>query len=89
VSARESETRGLDGLIASSDGMLWQPRADHEQKQDLSGVTFTQGLDATRPITEALPGQSSEKPLWINNLDIGHISAKSLILLANLEILPR
>jgi hypothetical protein len=34
--------------------MLWQLRADHEQKQDLGDVTITQGLDATRPITEAL-----------------------------------
>jgi hypothetical protein len=34
--------------------MLWQPRADHEQKQELGGVTITRGLDATRPITEAL-----------------------------------
>jgi hypothetical protein len=34
--------------------MLWRPRADHEQKQDLGGVTITQGFDATRPITEAL-----------------------------------
>src|SRR3954453_22845005 len=37
-----------------SDGMLWQPRADHEQKHELGDVTITQGLDATRPITEAL-----------------------------------
>src|SRR3954467_9523126 len=37
-----------------SDGMLWQPRADHEQRQELGDVTITQGLDATRPITEAL-----------------------------------
>src|SRR3954471_19912025 len=37
-----------------SDGMLWQPRADHEQKQELGDVTITRGLDATRPITEAL-----------------------------------
>src|SRR3954466_5092507 len=35
-----------------SDGMLWQPRADHEQKQELGDVTMTRGLDATRPITE-------------------------------------
>src|SRR3954471_20450465 len=34
--------------------MLWQPRADHEQKHELGDVTITQGLDATRPITEAL-----------------------------------
>ena len=27
--------------------MMWQPRADHEQKQDLGDVTITQGLDAT------------------------------------------
>src|SRR3954452_5424205 len=37
-----------------SDGMLWQPRADHEQKHELGDVTITQGLDATRPITEVL-----------------------------------
>ena len=37
-----------------SDGMLWQLRADHEQKQELGDATITQGLDATRPITEAL-----------------------------------
>ena len=36
--------------------MVWQPRADHEQKQELGDVTITRGLDATRPITEALPG---------------------------------
>jgi hypothetical protein len=30
--------------------MLWQPRADHEQKHELGDVTITQGLDATRPI---------------------------------------
>jgi hypothetical protein len=29
-------------------------RADHEQKHELGDVTITQGLDATRPITEAL-----------------------------------
>src|SRR4051812_39594402 len=34
--------------------MLWQPRADHEQKHELGDVTITRGLDATRPITEAL-----------------------------------
>src|SRR4051812_25717583 len=34
--------------------MMWQPRADHEQRQELGDVTITQGLDATRPITEAL-----------------------------------
>src|SRR4051794_31817348 len=34
--------------------MLWQPRADHEQKHELGDVTITQGLDATRPITEVL-----------------------------------
>src|SRR4051812_14584539 len=34
--------------------MMWQPRADHEQKHELGDVTITQGLDATRPITEAL-----------------------------------
>jgi hypothetical protein len=39
--------------------MMWQPRADHEQKQDLGDVTSTQGLDATRPITEALQLQQS------------------------------
>src|SRR3954447_9931776 len=37
-----------------SDGMLWQPRADHEQKHELGDVTIIQGLDATRPITEVL-----------------------------------
>src|SRR4051812_50131079 len=36
---------------------LWQPRADHEQKHELGDVTITRGLDATRPITEALPWQ--------------------------------
>jgi len=39
--------------------MLWQPRADHEQKHDLGDETITQGLDATRPITEALQVQST------------------------------
>jgi hypothetical protein len=34
--------------------MMWRLRADHEQKQDSGGVTITQGLDARRPITEAL-----------------------------------
>ena len=34
--------------------MLWQFCADHEQKQELGDVTITQGLDATRPITEVL-----------------------------------
>jgi len=34
--------------------MMWQLRADHEQKQGPSDVTITQGLDVTRPITEAL-----------------------------------
>src|SRR3954453_2129476 len=31
--------------------MMWQPRADHEQKHELGDVTITQGLDTTRPIT--------------------------------------
>jgi hypothetical protein len=34
--------------------MMWRLRADHEQKQDSSDVVVTQGLDARRPITEAL-----------------------------------
>jgi hypothetical protein len=34
--------------------MMWRLRADHEQKHDFGGVTITQGLDAKRPITEAL-----------------------------------
>ena len=34
--------------------MMWQLHADHEQKQELGDVTSTRGLDATRPITEAL-----------------------------------
>lgn len=34
--------------------MMWQLRADHEQKQELGDVTITRGLDARRPITEAL-----------------------------------
>ena len=34
--------------------MMWQRSADHRQKQEPGGVTITQGLDATRPITEAL-----------------------------------
>src|SRR5215208_2821692 len=34
--------------------MMWQPRADHEQKQEPGDVTITRGLDATRPITEEL-----------------------------------
>jgi hypothetical protein len=34
--------------------MMWQPCADHEQKQGPGDETITQGLDATRPITEAL-----------------------------------
>jgi hypothetical protein len=33
---------------------MWQLHADHEQKQGLGDETITQGLDATRPITEAL-----------------------------------
>jgi hypothetical protein len=53
--------------------MLWQLCADHEQKQELGGVTITQGLDARRPITEALLGHCSEKPLGINDLEIRHI----------------
>ena len=40
-----------------SDGMVGRPCADPEQKQDFGDVTVTQGLDATRPITEALPWQ--------------------------------
>jgi hypothetical protein len=39
--------------------MLWQPRADHEQKQELGDATITRGLDATRPITEALQLRSA------------------------------
>src|SRR5829696_3395561 len=39
--------------------MVWQLRADHEQKQELGDVTSTQGLDATRPITEALQLRSA------------------------------
>src|SRR5918999_1124206 len=34
--------------------MVWQLRADHEQKQDFGDVTVTRGLDTQRPITEAL-----------------------------------
>ena len=34
--------------------MLWQLCANHEQKQELGDEMITQGLDATRPITEAL-----------------------------------
>lgn len=34
--------------------MVWQLQADHEQKQALGDVTITRGLDANRPITEAL-----------------------------------
>jgi hypothetical protein len=34
--------------------MMWQRCADHEQKQELGGVTITRGLAATRPITEVL-----------------------------------
>jgi hypothetical protein len=37
--------------------MMWRLRADPEQKQDSGGVTIAQGLDARRPITEALPWQ--------------------------------
>ena len=69
--------------------MLWQRCADHEQKQELGDVTITQGLDATRPITEALLGHCSEKPFWLNDLKIRHIFANPLILLGNLETLPR
>jgi hypothetical protein len=43
--------------------MLWQPRADHEQKQELGDATITQGLDATRPIPEALLWHFSLKQL--------------------------
>src|SRR3954466_9071809 len=43
-----------------SDGMLWQPRADHEQKQELGNVTITRGRGATRAITEA-PQSPSER----------------------------
>jgi hypothetical protein len=39
--------------------MMWQRSADHEQKQEPGGVTITQGLDATRPITEALQLQGA------------------------------
>jgi hypothetical protein len=38
--------------------MMWRLRADHEQKQEFGDVTITQGLDAKRPITEALLWQS-------------------------------
>jgi hypothetical protein len=33
---------------------MWRLRADPEQKQEFGDVTITQGLDAKRPITEAL-----------------------------------
>src|SRR5215213_5238727 len=58
VSGLRTGSRVLDGLGWArrilSDGMVWQPRADHEQKQELGDATITRGLDATRPITEAL-----------------------------------
>jgi hypothetical protein len=34
--------------------MVWQLQADHEQKQELGDAAITRGLDANRPITEAL-----------------------------------
>src|SRR3954452_24950384 len=55
VSGLRTGSRVLDGLAVSSlMACLWQPRADHEQKHELGDVTITRGLDATRPITEAL-----------------------------------
>jgi hypothetical protein len=63
VSGLRTGSRVLDGLGWArrllSDGMLWQPRADHEQKQELGDATITRGLDATRPITEALQLRSA------------------------------
>ncbi len=43
--------------------MLWQLRADHEQKQELGGATITRGLDTQRPITEVLLWDFSQKEL--------------------------
>src|SRR5215212_3701191 len=39
--------------------MVWQLQADPEQKQELGDVTITRGLDASRPITEALQLRSA------------------------------
>jgi hypothetical protein len=65
----------LDGLGWArrllSDGMLWQPRADHEQKQELGDATITRGLDATRPITEALQLRSE----WLSDSLAHHDSS--------------
>ena len=49
---RSTRLRWADHIL--SDGIVWQLRADHEQKQDIGDVTVTQGLDTQRPITEAL-----------------------------------
>jgi hypothetical protein len=51
--------------------MLWQFCADHEQKQDLGDVTITQGLDATRPITEALQLQRSSEMRLLSGRLVG------------------
>jgi hypothetical protein len=34
--------------------MMWRLYADHERKHDTGDATLTWGLDARRPITEAL-----------------------------------
>src|SRR5215207_7969595 len=47
--------------------MMWQLLADHEQKQGFGDVTVTQGLDAKRPITEALQLRSE----WVSG-SLGH-----------------
>src|SRR5215213_7055477 len=39
--------------------MVWQLQADPEQKQELGDRTVTRGLDASRPITEALQLRSA------------------------------
>ncbi len=49
---RNTRLRWADHIL--SDGIVWQLRADPEQKQDFGDVTVTQGLDTQRPITEAL-----------------------------------
>ena len=49
---RSTRLRWADRIL--SDGIVWQLRADHEQKQDFGDRTVTQGLDTQRPITEAL-----------------------------------
>ncbi len=58
------------GLPLLSDRMMWQPNADHEQKQELGDVTITRGLDATRPIKKhyfgTFFGKATRLPTLLN-----------------------